>query len=214
MKKCALTFLTAICLCLFYSAYTLGDTKNQNVFRSGDEHFSFNLPNGWQKLSDRVLHARITELESQRGKPLAQKPIFAFNRIGAVHPFAVPYFTISTGTLPINDAEIDKIVNSLPKTMGKALKKEDVNNLYKDALIESPIYDKEKHIATFAVNSKLDNGVTTLDIKLLTVFFFRKDGIVAMAFYLPLDESSTYVPIVKSLMNSFEFDKGYEYISR
>ena len=214
MKKYMLLLFATIYLCISCPADSLGEANNQILFHSGSEHFSFKIPTGWQQLSDTVLKARIIELESQRKTPLAQKPIFAFNRIGAVHPFAVPYLTISAGTLVINDAEIDKIVNSLPGAMGKALKQEDVNKLYKDAIIQRPIYDKAKHIATFATNSKLDNGVTSLDITLLTAFFFRKDGIVVMAFYLPLNESSTYIPIVKSVMNSFKFDKEYEYISR
>jgi len=194
-------------------AYALEEISGQNVFHYGDKHFSFNIPQGWHKLPDSVLESRIKDLELHRKEPLTQKPILAFNRIGAVHPFEVPYFTISAGTFVIDDSEINRILNSLQKTMGKAARKEE-GSLYKDTLIESPTYDKEKHIATIAVDSKLTNNKVTLDIKLLTVFFFYKDGVVVITFYLPLDGSSKYIPIVKSLINTFKFDSGYEYTSR
>lgn len=81
-----------------------------------------------------------------------------------------------------------------------------------EALLKEPIYDSDKHIVTQSIENKIvrDNG-EVIYATTISVWFFYKEGAVALAFVSGTDEIGKYLSTIKNIIQSFTFDEGYEY---
>jgi hypothetical protein len=211
MNKACL-FLKMSFVLLFTLSSSLPMLYGQNSFHYAGGHFSFNLPSGWERLPNYVLDEYAEKVMKEFGVKL--KHDLAFNRTTATWPFEYPYFTITVHGQKMNDSTIQKYISSIEAETQQTFRKQELKNVYFDALTASPIYDESKRIITYFSSSKIiyDSGKETYLITFVALFFF-KEGVVSFEFYCPRTTFAYHLPTIRGIINSFTFGEAFEYMS-
>jgi hypothetical protein len=187
--------------------------RDKDIFSYPDGHFSFILPTGWKRVPNNIVNKYIERLLKElKGKAKPPKYDFVFNLKAASWPFESPYFIITIFKMVVNDKTIENELISIQKEFKKFIKKEDIKNIYKEALIGQPIYDKEKKIIIFSVDSKLlsFDGKEIFQTMIVAINYY-KEGAIAIYFYCNKSIIKKYLSDFKIILNSFTIDEEYQY---
>jgi hypothetical protein len=71
-----------------------------------------------------------------------------------------------------------------------------------------PTLDEKKQIVYFSTNLKME-GLG--DLYCLSVVYLGKSSMVSLKFFLPLQEKNNYLDVVSKIIDSFQYNKGFEY---
>jgi hypothetical protein len=186
--------------------------NDHDLFSYPPGHFSFNLPSGWKIIPNNIVDKYVNKLLIKYKTLSKPKYDLVFNRVNALEPFEYPYFMIATWKQKVNKSVIEKWVTSAQQITKKAITEHDLKDFFYESLIRQPIYDKDRHIIIYSVESKI-KGIEKQDNyqTMIVSLCFYKDGIVSLVFYCYTKDIIKNRPVIDKILQSFTFDKGYEY---
>lgn len=201
--------LALLLLCISIPSYIV---NAQELFYYHPGHFSFNLPTGWKLIPNKVVDQYVDELMKRYKNLSKPKYDIVFNRSNASWPFEMPYFEITLWEKMVNKSVIDKFISSAQQETKEAFEENPLRDLFQGALIKQPIYDKDKHILIYSIESKIKEvkGEEFYQTIVISIIFY-KEGIVSLVFHSSPDDIPKYWPTIKEIFQSFTFDEGYEY---
>lgn len=213
MKKISVILLLLGVVLLGLQIHSAPATQAQPVFHSSEGHFSFVIPEDWEKVPDEALIALNARFEYLMGRK-AKAPSYdlALQKKGD-KPFAYPYMLLQIRTDGrISDLEFQKYVASAKtgETIGGA---EDVVTLAFGELArhykvgKQGFYSKNKIF--FVTTENIAPGVGT--IISLMVKSYSSYGSVTMHFYSTEGNFKADRLYFDRIIDSFEFDEGYAF---
>ena len=205
------TVLTASMIMNLYSI-GLVSAQEQETYHNAEGHFSFILPDDWIKIPDKIMKETYEAMLKSTNQPMREISYIGFQRESDYY-FTYPYMAIrvnKTGRLvesewkeylESTEAEIaaDKFIEEKNKQPASLL------NIIEQG---KPIYDSSKHVLYLTGEAELKGvgKVTMLSVNILSNY-----GSVDLYFNARKDSFNEDLHYFKQIINSFEFDKGYEY---
>jgi len=192
----------------------------QNIFYCSEGHFSFDLPNGWKRIPNEIIEKQKSYIKSLQKDADYNNKFYIeimFNKETATWPFEFPYLKISGLKTKVTKSIIDSLIASIQRQLKQAIQEDKwLNRLFKDTLIKQPVFDNEKNILlySFETKAKTYKGTKEAGEELVTavcVVMFSKEEIISINFYDKSSSINNLLPTVKTIIDSFSFDKGYEY---
>ncbi len=203
----SLSFLFGAILLLFgFTSFVY----SQNRFQYSDGHFSFNLPQEWERISNDVVREYHDEM-LKKTNATARIPDLAFKKRGAKSPFDLPYFLVNVFEQDVDDSMIKGYISSIQKSPQGEVS--EPGHAVRVPSITEPVYDEKRKLITFSIDSRVGHGEQETDITGHFAVFFFKEGIVTYNFYAGKEDISEYRPAFAGIIDSVTLDKGYEYKS-
>ncbi len=203
----SVSFLSGAILLLFgFTSFVY----SQNRFQYSDGHFSFDLPAGWEGISNDVVREYHDEM-LKKTDATARVPDLAFKKRTAKSPFDLPYFLVNVFEQDVDDSMIKGYISSIQKSPQGEVS--EPGHASRVPSITEPVYDEKRKLITFSIDSRVGHGEQETDITGHFAVFFFKEGIVTYNFYARKEDISEYMPAFKGIIDSVTFDKGYEYKS-
>lgn len=179
------------------------------IFSDIADHYSFDLPAGWEEIPKDVVDSFVDEVARQtQGQRIEYVAGF---QLSDKEYFQYPYILVQEYKFEFDTPsyrEIEKIFNmgSLDQVTTNKIK--EYSELVRNAKFDQPFVDKERNI--IFVNIQAD-VVNIGAVNGLMVMFLGKGGIVQLNFYSVKDEYSRWLPVFNSIIDSFQYDIGHEY---
>jgi len=201
MKKIIIFFL----FCFFItsnivSAETLNYTNLEN-------HYSFTLPSGWREIRKSTIDEKYQNIAKQAGTKYIE--YVAGFQPQNVLDFQYPYFLVQEHK--IDTPSLDQIVQAFKSdnftgNVGNVADK--YSEYMTNASLQEPFVDKERNILFISFEMDVIN---VGKVKTLAVMFLGKKNIIQLNFNSLDSQYSEYLPIFNEIINTFKFEKGFEY---
>jgi len=200
MKKYLLIYILSLVSIFIF----VGTVKAEsNIYSSQTGHYSFTIPNGWIKTSQ---------------YEIAQKIKYALEHGGTAFPTNYAGFQVSgTSTFPSmtiyeflsDNASYLQMQQEFNNKLNPTLNL--INGTYPDANATSgiPYIDKNRNMVFVKMQANVP-GIGPADA--LMVYILGKDVDVSLSFYSLDSDYSKDLLIFNAVVNSFKFEKGYEYV--
>ncbi|PJC51088.1 MAG: hypothetical protein CO032_01380 [Nitrosopumilales archaeon CG_4_9_14_0_2_um_filter_34_16] len=196
-------------VCLGLSSLNLSVYADTSVFYESGNHYSFNLPYGWQEIPIPVIEEYRTALSEELGMEEVPEYSGGFYLITNDY-FEYPYILIQEFD---RDYISFEEFRDLYKSQGyrledvEVLKELESKQLFSNIEIGEALFDNEKYevFATFEMDTP---GGT---MKALGSIFFGREMITHVFFYSAKEDYEKYLPIFQTVIASFSYDSGYEY---
>lgn len=213
MKK--ISYLLTIACCLLSVMITFDSISHaQELFYSPKGHFSFDVPLGWKRVPSDIVNKYMDEIRDYYKANTKRPQVdLLFNLEDAEFPFKSPFFFISVGRGEVNDNVIKSFIDNIRKETKRSIERGYYKKFYTDAVLSSPIYDQERNLVICAADAELKLDDYSSNVKIISHFFFFRDGMVAINFYCKNSEINKYLPSMEKVINTFALDEGYEYTS-
>jgi hypothetical protein len=197
-------FLSGFALVLFAFA-SIG--YSQNRFQHPEAHFSFDLPEEWERIPADVVQEYHNEMLKKTGAT-AKVPDAAFKKKSARSPFELPYFLVNLFEQDMDDSVIQGYLSSMqslprrePSQQGQSA----------EGSMTEPVFDEKRKMITLSIDSIVGTGEQETEITGYFAIFFFKDGVVTCNFYAKRNQFSEHKPVFEKMITSAAFDRGYEY---
>ena len=198
--------LSAISICIAQDSDTVH-------YYNPKGHFSLTLPNGWEEIPQNVIEEYVKLMQEQATESITMNYEAGFQLEDSPEWFTYPYIVIQInqkGKVP--EAEFQKYMLSQKgkETMEKGATevKEAFPLLINNLKFGESTYDRTKHIFFTKVRINVAYVGNTTGISAICL---SKEGYVQINFYSLEQDFQKYLLYFEELINSFKFDKGYEY---
>ena len=182
------------------------DNINLFVYKNTDLHYAFALPLEWAEIPPAEIK-RITDYSNTTAGTQV------FNYATGFYISDRQYYDPPTILVQHQKIEtpsykqITKSINEFDFSQ-EAEKVDSRTENIKHISIDKPVIDKERNIIFMAKTIEQEGGGKA---KILIANFLGKRGIVQITFQSLESEYDDYIPVFENIINSFEFDAGYEY---
>jgi len=185
--------------------------KGYNKYES-KHNFSFYYSNIWEQL-DKTFFQNAIKASFKELEPTTDYEA-GFTLSNDKHEYVFPRFHLETSlTVPpsmmelkkmFKDYDLVKVFEDEKKTSWNDQMSEQVKMLSNVGIR----IDEKKHIAFATTTLKVDGQG---DLYCLSVLFLGKSSIASMKFFFPLHEKDKYLLAATETIDSFHYDKGYEF---
>jgi hypothetical protein len=177
-------------------------------YRDKERHFTLELPQGWQVMTDQEL-AQINQAAQSLGSP--------FMKVQYVQGFRPKGSAL--GSLPYTLVKVmegkptgsyEDIESSLARELPGAIKKAEgsLTNLVKDVSVGSAILDRDHNRVIFRVQMTVA-GIGPAQA--ISVGHIGSDGVIFILSYAKESDFDKYLPTFTKMNDSFEYDKGHTF---
>ena len=176
-------------------------------YRNSEDHFSFNIPRGWEEVSRDVLEEYCKQIVTYTGFPADPETYgILFHKRGTA-VFAWPYVCVKisdSGRLPERKikqyADSSRIRQDIPANMEPFITEAEIGT--------TRSYDQERHLLRITGAFK---GIDGTSGKVVSAIFFGCKGDVSLVLSTTADRFHRDLPFFNEVIDSFRFDPGYEY---
>lgn len=170
--------------------------------------FSFELPQGWERIPDHVVASRRVELRDRYGVDLIPPCEAAFQRIDQDHWFTYPYFFVQTlARRRMSRRSVEAFISELEEQIEKGILGEQGPSNPFETVISPPTLDEK----AWSAHCELEATLAGERVRVLYRFFFCRAGIVGFYFYGSRNEFEQQVADFESLTRSVTFEAGHAY---
>jgi len=188
-------------------------TTGPYLYHNTNGHFSIILPSGWEEIPEDVIDTYVGIIEIAAGKQMEVKYEAAFQKTSSEY-FSYPYALVQ-----IEDAQGaswnvlqkffksytgDKILKDVSKETSDVLGK-----LLEDTNVHFSHADTRRHIVFFSIESAV---IGVGEILGRSAAFVGRECIIIIHFYSLKDHYESDLLYFDKIVDSFEYDIGYEYI--
>jgi hypothetical protein len=177
-------------------------------YRDKERHFTVDLPQGWQVMTDQEL-AQINQAAQSLGSPFMKvQYVQGFHPKGSVLG-SLPYILVQAKDGKTSGTYED-IENGLARELPGAIKKAEgsLANLVKDVSVGSAILDREHNRVIFRVQMTIA-GIGPAQA--ISVGHIGSGGVVFIHSYSKESDFDKHLPTFTKMNDSFEYDKGYTF---
>ncbi|WEK56079.1 MAG: hypothetical protein P0Y55_08535 [Candidatus Cohnella colombiensis] len=209
MSNLALSKKIIVFICVLFICTPLSISADSLSYSSSRDHFSISLPDGWIQMPQSVIDEAMQFMKQQATDPMKIPQYFAGFQREAETYFQYPYILMQR--LDNSDGvSIEEVKKTFRQYGDDTLKKLDENlDIIKNATLDdSPFIYQEK-------NAVLFNMITDVQgigkVKSLSAMMLGKNGIISLHFYSLENEYLNDLPYFSSILDSFNYEDGYEY---
>jgi len=170
--------------------------------------FSFELPQGWERIPGHVVASRRVELRDRYSIDLIPPCEAAFQRIDQEHWFTYPYFFVQTlERRRMSRRSVEAFMSELEDQIEKGILGEQGPSNPFETVISPPTLDEK----AWSARCELEATLAGETVRVLYRFFFYRTGIVGFYFYGSRSEFEQQVVDFESLIRSVAFEPGHTY---
>lgn len=189
--------------------FPLGPTYvRAEVFRDAANHFQFEIPIGWVKMTD----AELTMMNNVAGRIGGGIRYDAGLRQQNTLPGSYPYILVQIHKNRMSGATYEDIENALSRELNAPIQqvKEVLKDLIKDVAVGQLAVDRQRN--RVLIRAQLDMPVG----KVLGISqgHLGSEGIVYIHSYAFEQDFDKYLPKFNQLSDSFRYDTGYAFVPR
>jgi hypothetical protein len=181
----------------------------QERFTDIANHFSFIIPPGWSRISKEIFDEATREIEMARRRK-GSGNLMPGIQYGNPVTMQIPYILIQIHREKMSWDEFREGVSSITDDDIKTVQKSFSDFLF--GLYPANSYlDYEKKMFVFNMKSDVliaGNARSTM------VMFLGRNSIVQLNINALEEHYNQFLPDILAVINSFEFDNGYEYLSQ
>jgi hypothetical protein len=180
----------------------------ENVWVNKSEHYSLSYPQAWDEISQELVQAQTRTANQMMGMSGPKIDFVAgFKPITLTLP-GFPYVLVQRHAL--GSPSHQQILNAMNDgTFGKAMNNaiEKVGPALSGGSFDKPVLDKERNILSFT----LELNAQGVQAKALCALCLGKNGVAQINCYSRADQFENMLPVFTRIIQSVEFEPGFEY---
>ena len=203
------TALSLVIFFIFLSMISARSSARDYTYYNSVNHYTLTVPDGWEEIPKAIIDKAVSNAMSQSSDKADFVDFDTGFHLKNKDYFEYPYILIQNheiNTPSYNQIEKDLSISEMLDEFEKTSR--EYENLLSNASVKKPYLDKARNMVF--MNAEADvQGIG--EIKLLTTICLGRERAIRIFFYSPESEYLQNLPIFMSILDSFNYDQGYEY---